>query len=125
MKLAHLASQPLLEADGEKSDYRLLDDVVKEPENDERGGKSELHHAGVVVADASIICVADDIREVWRHAADDEGRPNQVQSAKGQNSRDMGDRKRHPGISWLHLDAPASRFPARHSEESLLLRQYS
>ncbi len=37
MKFSHLAAQPLLEAYGKKSNYRLFDDVVKEPENDERG----------------------------------------------------------------------------------------
>ena len=45
---------------------------------------------GKLVAQAPIVGVADNVREVWSHAADHEGRPHQVQSAQGQAPRLRG-----------------------------------
>src|SRR5271157_4339306 len=75
LELAKLVAESLLHADGQQSCHGSLYRKVKEPQHNERNRQRKQQQTRKVVAQRPVPNAANDVREVWRHAANQEGRP--------------------------------------------------
>lgn len=101
------ADQPLLNGGWQQPDDGIAGAAMKEPQYGKRRGQSANEQSGKVVKVPALRGEAEEVFEIRRHGADNDGREDQPGFPEGKRCGRVRERKRHAAI--IEENSPRSQ----------------